>query len=197
MIMCTNYQIDVVWLDLAQHFGLGDAPEGFTGGQIRPADKALVIGPDGASSAVCWGIPAPWDGKPLINARSETLAQKQTFRPLLENRCLVPASAYFEWRHEGKLRLKNTITLKHSSIMAFAGLRLGDHFTIITCQPSPSIAHIHNRMPVILTKQGENEWADQGRPFGDVEHLLQPYDADALFAHEDAPPPIIQPGLFD
>ena len=56
-----------------------------------------------------WGLGVDWTAKPLINARAETLAEKRTFRPLLERRCLVPATAYFEWRKDGKARHKNRI----------------------------------------------------------------------------------------
>ncbi|MBC8269872.1 MAG: SOS response-associated peptidase [Rhodospirillaceae bacterium] len=194
--MCSRYEIDAPWSDIAQRFGLDDAADGFAGGEIRPTDMALVITSGGSPCTMRWGIPASWDGKPLINARCETLKQKQSFRPLLTDRCLVPASAYFEWRRDGKKRLKNTITFNNYRLMAFAGLRTADHFTIITCQPNPSIAHIHNRMPVTLPTMAESQWSDNTLPFEDVRHLLKPHDTNILMATEAPEPPTRQPDLF-
>jgi putative SOS response-associated peptidase YedK len=195
--MCSRYEIDAPWSDLAQRFGLDEASDGFTGGEIRPTDMAPIITSGGSPCTMRWGIPASWDGKPLINARCETLEEKQSFRPLLANRCLVPASAYFEWRQDGKKRHKNSIARYDADLMAFAGLRTNDHFTIITCQPSPSIAHIHNRMPVILPIVAERQWCDNTRPFDDVRHWLQPHESTVLTASEAPESPTPQPDLFD
>ena len=137
-----------------------------------------------------------WSKQPIVNARAETLTNKPTFQPLLENRCLIPASAYFEWRHDGKKRLKNRITLPNGGLMAFAGLVSGDQYTIITCQPAPGIAHIHNRMPVILSAGAETAWIDPQAEYGDVEKWLNPYADDALQAVEEAVPPDRQADLF-
>ena len=195
--MCSRFEMDAPWSDLSQRFGLDDAPDGFTNGEIRPTDMALIITSGGSARAMSWGIPASWDGKPLINARCETLEQKQSFHPLLTNRCLVPASAYFAWRRDGKKRHKNTISLGDKVLMAFAGLRTDEHFTIITCQPTPSVAHIHNRMPVILPEIAESQWCDNMRPFDDVRHLLKPDESNALIAIEVPEPVTSQPDLFD
>ncbi len=195
--MCSRFIIDSPWDVIAKLFDLENIPGDVVSGEIRPTNKALIIDSSGAARGLHWGIPAPWDGKPLINARSETLTQKQTFRPLLENRCLVPADAYFEWRKDGKQRLKNRISLKNGEVIGFAGLISGEHFTILTCEPSPSIAHIHNRMPVILPKTAKNEWCDSSKFFGDVRQWLKPCDASALIAKEDTPPEPPQADLFN
>lgn len=194
-IMCSRYEIDVSWEEIAGRFGLDEAPTGYTAGEIRPTNSALVVGAQGARS-LRWGLPAPWSGKPLINARAETLQQKPTFQPLLENRCLVPASGYFEWRKDGKNRLKNRIGLKGDILMGFAGLYSEEYFTIITCEPSPSIAHIHNRMPVILSQAAKAEWCDRSKSFDQVRRHLKPFDSTALTATENVPPPPAQADFF-
>jgi putative SOS response-associated peptidase YedK len=185
--MCSRFEIDVPWENIADYFGLGDPPDDYFYGEIRPTNKALIIDSGGTPRSAQWGIPAPWDGKPLINARSETLEKKQTFQPLLENRCIVPASAYFEWRKYGKKKLKNRIVLKDKSLMVFAGLLSESHFTIITCEPSSSIAHIHNRMPVILPGLAAKEWCNSSHPFKEVAPLLKPFNGDHLTVTEDMP----------
>jgi len=186
--MCSRFEIDIPWDDIVRCFGIDDPPPGLTHGDIRPTDTALVISAEGDARTARWGLPASWDDKPLINARAETLAEKNTFRPLLESRCLVPASAYFEWRKAGNNRLKNRISLKDGGPMAFAGLLSGEYFTIITCSPNPSIAHIHNRMPVILGRGAQHEWCDAANPFSAVSQCLRPFSDAPLLASEDIPP---------
>ncbi len=186
--MCSRFEIDGPKENIANYFDLGELPIDFNLGEVRPTNNALIIEPGNKARMAKWGIPAPWDGKPLINARSETLDQKQSFRPLLESRCIVPASAYFEWRKIGKQRLKNRISLKDENLMGFAGLISGDHFTIITCEPVESIAYIHNRMPVILPSSARIDWCDNTKPFSNVSHYLKRHDTASLTAIEEKPP---------
>ena len=143
-----------------------------------------------------WGLAVEWNAKPLINARAETLREKKTFLPLLENRCLVPATAYFEWRKDGPALRKNRIGTKSRNVFAFAGLTDGERFTIVTCLPSPGIAHIHNRMPVILMAQAEQRWLDLVNPYVAVAGLLRPYEQNVLVANEEPPSEVRQLNLF-
>lgn len=198
--MCSRYELIARPRDLVERFDLPDPPPLPAEGDLRPTDRALVIAGARRTLVLSWGFPAPWDGKPLINARAETLTRKQIFQPLLENRCLIPATAYFEWRRDGRARRKNRIAPASTSPdgarpFAFAGLMDGTHFTIITCAPTPGIAHIHNRMPVTLDPAQENRWLDPAQPFQTVRDCLIPYAAGPLDAVE-APPRISQPDLF-
>ena len=137
-----------------------------------PADQALVIdartgGPKSGTwgRLLIWVLIAEWSQKPLINARAETIGEKKTFQPLLGNRCLVPATAYFEWRKSGGAKLKNRIAPADGGVLAFAGLSYGERFTVITCRPASGIAHIHGRMPAILAKAAEERWIHPGPSF--------------------------------
>lgn len=162
--------------------------------ELRPTDAALIVTPTGAALQ-SWGLSVDWSKQPMINARSETLTEKPTFRPLLEKRCLVPASAYFEWRtaDDGKKR-KNRIHAPDDAVFAMAGLTDGERFTIVTCAPADSVAHIHNRMPVILTADTMKTWIG-GAPYAEVQGALAPYQG-ALVADEETPPPPAQADLF-
>ena len=104
----------------------------------------------------------------MINARSETLLKKPTFQPLLTSRCIVPATAYFEWRVAGKTRVKNRIFLSDSEAFALAALTNGNEIIILTCLPLPEIAHIHRRMPIILSQDTEKIWIDSTRATPDL-----------------------------
>ena len=118
-----------------------------------------------------WGfIPhwykSPTDGPLLINARSETIAEKPAFRAACrERRCLIPATGFYEWTKddEGK-RLPWYIHPSDEQPLVFAGVwqdweREGErHRTcaIVTCKANPTMSQIHARMPVVLTP---DQWA--------------------------------------
>jgi len=166
----------------------------FERGDVRPTNLAPVILPDGNLGWMPWGLSVTWQNQPVINARAETLDEKPTFRPLLQQRCLVPATAYFEWRTEGKLKFKNRITASNTDVFTFAGLFSDGKFTIVTCAPTPSIAHIHDRMPVILEGNARKYWLDTNQTFAVVKNLLCPFTG-GLNADE-ATPPLARQGAF-
>jgi putative SOS response-associated peptidase YedK len=184
--MCSRFENDAKPKDLMARFDLGAPPPVPNAALTRPTDRALVIGPKRDGALIGFGIPAPWDEKkPLINARAETLGTKPTFRPYLNRRVLVPATGYLEWRKDGKTKHKNHIHLISKALFAFAGLLETDHFTIVTCPPAPEIAHVHDRMPVILDgRQAEADWLDPEKDFKAVAPLLTPLKGDRLEAVE-------------
>lgn len=185
--MCSRYEMDATPEEVARRFGIElPLPPLPPGAELRPTDRALVIAGGPRPLVLGWGLPASWDSRPLINARAETIEVRKTFRPLLTNRCLVPASAYFEWRRRDRRKLKCRIAPRGAGLWALAGLTDGEFFTIITCSPAPAIAHIHGRMPVILERQAEGAWIDGSRPFPEVAPLLAPYWGGEFKVEEDA-----------
>ncbi len=194
--MCSRFELNARPRDLAAALSLAQVPPVPNKYEVRPTDAALTVRPGGRAELLTWGFAVDWSKSPLINARAETLAEKPTFRPHLENRCIVAASAYFEWRTDetGKKR-KNRIHAPDRPVVAFAGLIDGERFTIVTCAPSPAIQHVHDRMPVILDPDGMTRWLDPALSFGDVRPLLTPY-AGPLAADEETPEPPKQADLF-
>jgi putative SOS response-associated peptidase YedK len=191
--VCSRYELLVPFesvvagtaLRLAAGIG-DDIKHAFHRGEVRPTDRAPVVLPDGGTALLAWGLRVSWQAQPVINARAETVAQKPTFKPLLNRRCLVPAGAYFEWRKNGRDKIKTRIHGADGTPLFFAGLTDGEGFTILTCAPAPAIAHIHDRMPVILDRAARAPWLDPTRPFAAVKHLLAPY-AGKLSFEEPAP----------
>lgn len=201
--MCSRFEMKAPAGDLARRFGLGGPPPVPNKGEIRPTDQALVIaarngGPNSGpwGRLLSWGLSAEWSPKPLINARAETIGEKKTFQPLLESRCLVPATAYFEWRKSGDAKLKNRIAPADGGVLAFAGLSDGERFTVITCPPASGIAHIHDRMPAILARAAEERWIDPGLSFTEVRGLLVPFETEPLEAEEETPALTPEKDLF-
>jgi putative SOS response-associated peptidase YedK len=144
--------------------------------------------------AMQWGLLPRWrraDGKaPIapINARAETLQEKPMFRGLIAaKRCIVPASGFYEWRKVDGRKQPYYVTSDDGEVWGLAGLYDVTHdeendaagsFTIITTGANPLVAALHERMPVILRREDEEEWVsrDVTDPL-QVERLLQPYPA--------------------
>ena len=120
-----------------------------------------------------WGLLPHWAKDPAttrrpINARAETLAERPMFRGLIRhNRCLVPASGFYEWKKDGDHKAPYYLRLKDDEIFAFAGLYDVWHdvdgaalttYTLITTSANEIVAPIHDRMPVILRRDDEERW---------------------------------------
>ena len=142
--------------------------------------------------AMKWGLVPSWAKEPktsfsTINARAETITQKPAFRRLITSkRCLVPATGYFEWTASdgagGKQPYRVQVTGDDNGedqIFAMAGLYdvwkgpYGEPlltYTIITTEASPGIRALHERMPVILSREDEELWLDLG--LNETERLL-------------------------
>ena len=150
-----------------------------TSGEIRPTNVVPVIATDRrgkrASFPMKWGFQIP--GRSLIvNARTETAAQKPTFKEAWErHRCIIPASWYYEWEHlvgntgQKKTGDKYMIQPLGSSMTWLAGLyRIEDNlpvFSVLTKEPTKGLALIHDRMPLILPKDLIDAWINpQSRP---------------------------------
>jgi putative SOS response-associated peptidase YedK len=138
----------------------------------------------------------PEIGSRLINARSETLAEKPSFRSAFRRRrCLILADGFYEWKTipGEKSKLPMFIHLKNGKVFAFAGLWEiwsapdGSEIrscTIITTQPNEMMQSIHNRMPVILPINAYKDWLDpEERTPESLSQWLAPYPAGEMEAY--------------
>ncbi|WP_135076583.1 SOS response-associated peptidase family protein [Terasakiella sp. SH-1] len=191
--MCSTFEADILAKVLQQTYGLSTIPKSKR--LKRPTDDALVIDQMGHAEVLPWGFQVEWSTKPLINARAETLLEKATFRPALQNRCLVPATAWFEYRQDEGGKLKNRISINGITQFAMAGLYDKDRFTIITCAPHPAIAHIHDRMPVLLPPIQYQRWLDKKTQTQQLGDLLAP-PKNIAFDIDEEQPREKQLGLF-
>ncbi len=148
-----------------------------------------------------WNLIPRWRPKPgvtppsLFNARSETVAQKPSFRHLVpKQRCLVPAAGFYEWqRAEHGHKQPYYFSVRDEPLLAFAGLwdewRDPEHleaapqrsYTILTTEPNELMEPIHDRMPVILDQQDEAEWlSPEITDPAQLERLYRPYPTEAM-----------------
>jgi len=139
--------------------------------------------------------------KGTYNARAETLHELPSFREALgTGRCLIIAGGFFEWQLVDGKKIPWYITLKSGEPFAFAGLcdiwrdvvsgELSRTCTIITTQAGPMMMRIHNtkkRMPVILTKDREEEWISGDISLLKRKQVLLPVEDSELKAHTVAP----------
>ncbi|MBE5996451.1 MAG: SOS response-associated peptidase [Lachnospiraceae bacterium] len=161
-----------------------------TSGEIRPTDVVPVIAPNRRGERAVFPMKWGFSGKSLLmNARVETAAAKPMFRDAwARNRCIVPASWYFEWEHltgrDGKKKTgdKYMIQPKGSTVTWLGGLyRIEDGlpvFVVLTREPGEDIRFIHDRMPLILPDDLVGEWI---RPDADPAELAERAMTDMVF----------------
>jgi len=130
---------------------------------IAPTQKVAAIRQNEPTCAeeCIWGFENPRADAPIINARSETLAERPMFKNLLRaNRCLIPADGFYEWkgRQPYYFQLAGRVEALQSRIFAFAGLWRNDRCVILTRAADENMQNIHHRMPVILESGQWKEW---------------------------------------
>ena len=147
-----------------------------TSGDVFPTDIVPVVASSRSMKpsafAMRWGY-ALGDGRRIINARSETAESKPLFRDgMLNRRCAVPATNYYEWERRSRERTKYAIQPAAGGLFYMAGIyRIEDGrpvFTILTREPAESIAFIHDRMPVILPADLVKDWIDPRHQAGEI-----------------------------
>jgi putative SOS response-associated peptidase YedK len=127
---------------------------------VAPTQKVAVIRPNQPAFAMesIWGFTNPRSGALIINARAESLTERPMFKDLLpENRCLIPADGFFEW----KGRQPYYFQLPDKKLFAFAGLWCDGRCVIITRAADDNMQGIHDRMPVILARDEWASWLDR------------------------------------
>lgn len=135
-----------------------------------------------------------------LNARSETVFEKPTFRTsILTKRCLVPATGYFEFHHQEKTTTPYYIFLKDEEILSLAGIyelwhnpstkEMMQTFTLLTVPANELCKQIHNggknpfRMPLIIDKEYEKLWLDTSLKNTDIQQFFQPFNSDRMDAY--------------
>ena len=176
VFMCGRFTLSSRRDQLADHYDLTGVPM-FTGGyNIAPSAQVPVVrlGPEREAAVCHWGFIPHWVKEPVlkpINASAETLTGKPYFRDAFRRRrCLVPANGYYEWRAEGGGKQPYFIRVKGTGLFSFAGLWSSwqetdgplESFAVITTAASEELAHIHDRMPVIIGPDDYGTWLDEG-----------------------------------
>lgn len=125
---------------------------GYQENEVFPSQMALVLvdGKDDYEVDVKrWGIDI--NKGMLINARSESVSEKWTFKKILKNRCVIVANGFYEWVKNGNKKEKIYIQNETNKIMYLAGIyNEGNQFVILTGESELDMKHVHDRTPLIL-----------------------------------------------
>ncbi len=153
-------------------------------GEVFPTNTVPVI-VENRLQLLKWGF-YTYDKKLIINARSETLDSKPMFKnAFFGKRCLIPATAYFEWKNEPSGKIKYEISPTNRSLFFMAGLynifqdknnNVFTGFVIITTPANKITSQIHHRMPAILERGQEKLWLDKSiTDTALLKQILKPY----------------------
>ena len=139
------------------------APGEYTLGEIAPGLSAPAVAAEGTRLRpvpAVFGFTGP-EGKLLINARSETAAEKPTFAPCLRDRRMVlPAEAFFEWSRDTGEKYRFTVPGLRTFYLGGLYRREGEErrFVILTRAASADMAPVHHRMPLIFGPEAVRPW---------------------------------------
>jgi putative SOS response-associated peptidase YedK len=165
--MCGRYALHANPEVVALQFALDSVPEFKPSFNLAPAANVLVVRQKTATLSR-WGL----RGK-FVNLRAETVLSK--FRA--SGRCLVPASGFYEWQASGGRKQPYYFVPKSEALLALAAVWEQNSFSLITTEPNATVARVHDRMPLLIARDGYSAWLA-----GDERFLKQPVEVE-IAAH--------------
>ena len=202
--MCGRFTRKESFQHLAEELGLRALPSLSPRYNIAPSQLVACVRTNLESRQrecmeLKWGLVPSWAKDPsighrLINARGETVAEKPAFRKAFkQQRCLVLADGYYEWKQEGQSKQPYYIRFKDHRLFALAGLwerwekmegALLETCTLITTSPNAVMKPIHHRMPVILASKDFADWLNPSlQAVERVNGLLRPFPSEEMEAY--------------
>ncbi len=199
--MCGRYTLHTPGETVAEIFDVAESVELSPRYNIAPTQEVAVVGlnHEGTRSLglMRWGLIPSWAKDPsigsrMINARSETAAEKPAFRSSFKKRrCLIPADGFYEWKKVGDRKQPFHIRLESAAPFGIAGLwsrwQGGEgepirSCTLLTTAPNELTAQVHDRMPVILPPAAYATWLNPQTDALTLQSLLVSYPAEDMVA---------------
>ncbi|MFQ5479385.1 MAG: SOS response-associated peptidase [Candidatus Binatia bacterium] len=202
--MCGRFVLASSNATILELFGLTESVSFPRRYNIAPGQNILAVRQDenrGTRAGVMlrWGLVPSWTASGgsnigIVNARSETVAEKRSFRDAFNaRRCLVPADGYYEWQRRGKHKQAHFVYRASRAIFAMAGIwnshRTSDGEIIETCAilttaPNDLVSRFHDRMPLIIGDEDYPLWLNSKvRDTEALGLLMRPFPSDELASH--------------
>jgi putative SOS response-associated peptidase YedK len=210
--MCGRFRLSKTDKEVMKQFGVEIDPDYSPRYNISPSQQVRVMklaDDSGAARSATvamqmhiqrWGLVPHWAkdvkiGYKMINARSETILEKPSFRTAFKKRrCLIPADGFYEWKKDGdsnsKAKQPFHFGMKDDSLFAFAGIweqwkapegAVLETCAILTTSPNELVADVHDRMPVILPASQYALWLTaEAERVERLQELLVPYPAEEM-----------------
>lgn len=145
-----------------------------SGQDVFPSESSLVIHTGDRkllAGEMLWGFSNPYRKGLIINARAETVREKNLFADSIMNRrCLIPASGFYEWDpYKARFRFSHP----DDELLLLAGIYHEEHgapaphYTILTTQANESMIPVHDRMPVIISRDEIHPWLNDNEKLSD------------------------------
>jgi len=182
--MCGRYELKAKARALNRHFpqlhlSQGEMPQT---GEINPTDAVLMITGNSTgylAAKARWGLVGSFldqaPRSPLTTLPSEGLAFKPFYSKILKrSRCLIPATAFYEWQSLAGAKHKMRISQPTGEALMFAGIfdhhpLAGTTCAILTTAADATVSRIHDRMPVILGHDEGSFWLSEHEEFPETE----------------------------
>jgi putative SOS response-associated peptidase YedK len=199
--MCSRYNLTSPPEAVRAAFGYADTPNFPARYDIAPTQPIPVVLRDSSGARrfrlMRWGLLPPFVKDPksfptLINARFEEVLKKPSFRNAVRRRrCLIPADGFYEWTGPKGKRRPFHLHAREPRLIAFAGLYETwqdpeggelDTVVILTCAANRTVSALHDRMPVVLLPDQDEDWLDAQRVSAEEALTMIGPAADDLFA---------------
>lgn len=196
--MCYRFTRSTPAQDIAEYFDTEEIPTAPPRYNIALSQPILSLRPTERGNQwveLKWGFVPHWSKeakpRPYGNAKSETVGSKPFFRDAFKKRrCLVPADGFYEWEDVDGKKMPWLFRLSDGGLFAFAGIwdiwtdsagKSIETCAILTTTANDLLTRIHDRMPVMLTKENMSRWMDVGElPDATCSELFSPLAANRM-----------------
>ncbi len=206
--MCGRFTLYAKGEILAEEFGVPASGVAAPRYNIAPTQDVAAVraSPSGGGREIArlrWGLVPSWAKDPaignrLINARSETVREKPSFRNAFRRRrCLIPASGFYEWQRKERGKQPFHVRMRDGRVFAFAGVWdrwegpegvVVESCAILTTGANAVLAPIHDRMPVILGRAEYDRWLDPAlADANSLAPLLAPFPPEGMTVYAVSP----------
>jgi putative SOS response-associated peptidase YedK len=199
--MCGRYTFAGPMDQVVDHFQLTDPPKELPPRyNVAPGQAVAVVAlkQDGERFGLAmlkWGLVPEWAENPdrgirPVNARDDSMGKPMFAHLFATQRCLLPATGFYEWRVVGKRKEPVHFSLTGGGLMAFAGLwsvwadgrRKVITCCLITTEPNELVATYHDRMPAVLPPEQYRRWLGNDTPHRELKAMLRPFPAEVMTA---------------